>query len=217
MKRSILNLVAILFAKTNLRNMLVLIAAGMLISLNSCGSSGQNTETQASDIVAASEPKPEATIFENQELGWTIELSNDWSNEELLEEDNTPTEKAVLLLLKSENNMFIASAKNVGVDNDKAFEISHLKNIDALIVGYKKRGITFNVIENTLDTINGQHFIVYNCSLTDAKGTHLMNQKIYHTYINGFDLMTNLTYTNDIDKASLIKMMNTSKFKTINQ
>jgi hypothetical protein len=207
MKKSILNLVEILFVKANLRNMLVLIATGMVISLNSCESSSQNTETQEVNAENATESKTEATIFENQEVGWTIELSNEWSKKEMPEQDNSTGAKNLLLLHKGKDNMLIASANNIGVVDDKAFEENHFKNLESIFSSFKKRGFT-------LDTIDGHHFIVYNCSLSDTSGTHVM--KLYFAYINGFDFMTMLMCNNDIDKASLIKMMNTSKFKTIN-
>lgn len=213
MKKSILNLVTILFAKTNLRNMLVLIAAGIVISLNSCGLSDQNTETQALDTVTASD----ATIFENQEVGWTIDIPISWTKEELKEEDNTPETKVLLMLFNSENNMFIATAGNIGIGNDEAFEKSHLKNIETYFSGLKKRGLKWDHLTNSADTINGQYFVVYEFTVNNANGSYAMNQKIYAAYINGFDFMTTLFYTNEVAKATLIQMMDSSKFKTINK
>jgi hypothetical protein len=63
-----------------------------------------------------------------------------------------------------------------------------------------------------MDTIDIHNFIVYECTLNNTDRTYAINQKIYDPYINGFDFIASLFYINDIDKATLIKIMDSLKF-----
>jgi len=172
--------------------------------------------------------KKEPKTFSTPEIGWTMELINNWEIESSrnLEKDiqegikkikesgikPNVTGKEIKLITFRKNTIskfqstiipFKESYKNEW--NDKYTLIkTHIYNI------FKAQGVRVDSTSQK-ETIDGVHFEVFNMKIYQGN-KRVMEQNMYRTYLNGYDFIINMTNDSELYKKQMLRVFRKSKF-----
>jgi len=169
-------------------------------------------------------------IFVNQEMGWTMEIPNEWTildkttqgvykqkGKEIVNKFNKETREysGLIYLLgfkKNQLNIFQSNFEKITYADKKKWEENKRQQKISTAQMYAKQGVKIDTI-SSIEKIDGIEFSVFLVSVYNQLGGIRYTQKIYGSYINGFDFAVLLNYNNRDDEETLHNFWKNSKFK----
>ena len=168
-------------------------------------------------------------FYTSSDIGWTIEIPKGWrimskdkitkDHKKAMEsiESTVQTEidistfKQLVNFQKDQFNIFNSNSEAFKIEYDGEWEDNYRNNIQILYETYLDQG--FNVdTSSTFVRIDNLKFNVFKIKLYDPKGNVILYQDMYTRLINGFQMGVVISYNNDIDKRTMMKVWQNSKF-----
>ena len=169
-------------------------------------------------------------IFVNQEIGWTMEIPDEWTildkttqgvykqkGKEIVNKFNKENRKykGLIYLLgfkKNQLNIFQSNFEKISYADKKKWKENKRQQKISTAQMYAKQGVKIDTI-SSIEKIDGIDFSVFLVSVYNQLGSVRYTQKIYGSYINGFDFAVLLNYNNREDEETLHNFWKNSKFK----
>lgn len=173
----------------------------------------------------------EDNLYTSEEVGWQINIPEGWDIV-TLEETNDYEEKGLEIvdgiteediaasqlknLISFKKNMF-----NMFQSDSEIFEIEYEGEYEETVTwlkefiyeAYHDEGIEVTVSDTSKETIDGIEFYRYEFKLYDTDDSIVLNQIIYCSLINGYDLGVTINYNDEDYKNEMLKVFRNSKFK----
>ncbi|WP_158976038.1 hypothetical protein [Cellulophaga sp. L1A9] len=166
--------------------------------------------------------------FHAPEIGWTIDLINDWNIESTRKIDKD-LEEGLEIIERSGEHLNI-SGQEIGLfvirkneltkfqatiipfketyENEWDDKYPHLKNVIYSVFAAQGVQVDSTSSKETIATIE---FEVFNLKLSQ-NGRTLMEQNMYRTYLNGYDFIINMSHNSSKDKETMLTLLRASKF-----
>ncbi len=169
-------------------------------------------------------------VYVRQEIGWTMQIPDEWQildqttqgvykqkGKEIINEFNKENReyKGLIYLLgfkKNQLNIFQSNfEKTAYADKKKWAENKRQQKISTAKM-YAEQGVKIDTI-SSMEKIDGIDFSVFLVTVYNQLEGVRYTQKIYGSYINGFDFAVLLNYNNKEDEETLHNFWKNSKFK----
>lgn len=172
-------------------------------------------------------------VYHSEEIGWTINVPQDWSLVSL-EEQKGFEERGVgalesvadieieverlrnLISFKKDMfNSFLSNSEPFTPDYEGEWDENNLALKELVEQAYKSQGIITEVTETSsiLILIDDIPFETYEFKLYTPDGNLFLSQLMYSSLINGFDFGVCINYNNETDKKTMVEAFKNSTFK----
>lgn len=166
--------------------------------------------------------------FQSPDLGWTMPLIDHWSKEDLrkiykdIKEGNeilkktnndlklTGKEKVLIVLRKNAITKFQVSITPFKESYKNEWNDKYPYAKKRIYNMFTSTGFKVDTISSK-ETIDGIDFKIFNLKIFH-KNKLVMEQNMYRTYINDYDLIINMTSNKDDYKKQMLDMLRKSKF-----
>ena len=170
-------------------------------------------------------------VYTSEEVGWQISIPKGWDIV-TLEETNNFEEKGLEIIdgvteedlaasqlknlisfKKNMLNMFQSDSEIFEIEYEGEYEetVTWLK--DFIYEAYQDEGIEVKASDTSKETIDGIEFYRYDFKLYDTDDSIVLNQIIYCSLINGYDLGVTINYNNEDYKNEMLTVFRNSRFK----
>tara|TARA_R110002073_G_scaffold279026_1_gene443139 strand:- start:427377 stop:427979 length:603 start_codon:yes stop_codon:yes gene_type:complete len=168
--------------------------------------------------------------YENTELGWTMRIPDDWeildkTNQGIYKEkgkrmvndfnNENRSYKGLIYLLGfkiNQFNIFQSNYEKIDYKDLKAWRENKNQQKRAAAKMYTNQGMKIDTISST-ETIDNTTFSVFLITAYNDLGGVRYTQKIYGSYINGYDFAVLLNYNTKEAEETLHKFWKNSTFK----
>jgi len=169
-------------------------------------------------------------VYVRQEIGWTMQIPDEWQilnqttqgvykqkGKEIINElkkENREYKGLIYLLgfKRNQLNIFQSNFEKIKYKDEQAWRENKKQQKISTAQMYAKEGVKIDTI-SSMEKIDGIDFSVFLVSVYNQLGSVRYTQKIYGSYISGFDFAVLLNYNNREDEETLHKFWKNSKFK----
>ncbi len=157
-------------------------------------------------------------VFNNTEIGWTIEIPEGWERIENKEEDPSDPQmnyvniKSLISFRKGEYNLFQSTIEPFEMNYQGEWQENERALKYVIYQTYESQGIIIDTTVTVSEEIDGVHFHTYSFSISDKATKNVMEQIIYRAPIHGYEFGVVITSNNEEDKEDLLTAFRNSKF-----
>ncbi len=204
-----------------MKNILKLTAIGICITLSSCGQIDPNKQIDEGIV--------QGETYTSQEIGWTMEIPEDWSimtkdkmdksterGMEAIKEVGGEFDydglKHLINFQKNQFNIFQSTSEPFKLEYEGEWQDNNAGLKELLYATYINQGIRIDT-SSSKAIIGGLDFAVFHITVYGPKGDIILYQDMYGRYVNGFDFGVNINYNNDEDKEAMMNVWTNSKFE----
>ena len=172
----------------------------------------------------------ERYVYSVREIGWSTSLPKDWTviskresaentkkGQKLIEESvGTKIDASSLIELisikKDKFNSFESTMEPFNESTDGSYDNQNFMVHDLIRQTYKAKNIhaDYEIGATRIDGVMLDWFYIKVFAPDNKKV--ILQQKIYSALINGYDFAINISYNNETDEETLMKIINSSKF-----
>ncbi|NBW35625.1 MAG: hypothetical protein EBR30_11540 [Cytophagia bacterium] len=172
----------------------------------------------------------EYKLYKDEGTGWVTKFQNSFqvmsaeeiaklegrgqvAMEETLDEKLVLTHKNLLWLKKDQFNSFTSNSQPFDAVTDGSYAENQALLFETIEETFKNQGLEFNVKYGKVLIDNLEFSTMETTLYTPDRKKVIMNQIMYDRLINGtLSLTLNINYNNEVDKAVLLDIINSSKF-----
>lgn len=193
----------------------------ILIIISSCGNADPNKQVD--------EGKINGVIYENKELGWSIEIPKDWEvtsrdrvdaiekkGKDAVEKSSglqidTKKLKHLISFQKNQFNLFSSTSEPFIEEYPGEYQECIKNMTKTLYQTYVDQGMKVDTSSGN-ESIQGLDFITFYTTVYAPNGKILMKQIVYSRLLNGYDFGANINFTNDQNKETMLNAWRNSIF-----
>ncbi|HET6225159.1 MAG TPA: hypothetical protein VFF27_02705 [Bacteroidia bacterium] len=193
----------------------------LCFSLFSCAPKDPNKQVD--------EGKVNGTIYESKEIGWSIEIPNDWQiiskdkieqNEQLGKDAmektvggpiDTKTLKHLISFQKDRFNIFSSTSQPFKEEYAGEYKKNTQLIYDVLYNTFTDQGIKVDTASGK-ETVQGIEFNTFHTTIYKPDGKVILKQILYSQFLKGFDFGATISYNNEENKETMLKAWKNSKF-----
>lgn len=176
------------------------------------------------------EGKIDTNVYTSDELGWTMNIPDDWtivSSEESSKTTDRGLEaieetvggpvdmsqlKNLISFKKNDFNSFQSTSEPF-VEAFPGEWNTNNNGVKQIVYNtYINQGIDADSSATSIETIDGLDFKTYSFTIRAKDGTVILSQILYSRFVNGYDFGVNLNYNNEKDKQDMLSAWKNSKF-----
>lgn len=174
----------------------------------------------------------EPFLYENDEVGWKIEIPAGWEiiaeeelhgydekGEELMESVlETEIEYSNLINMigfkKDDANIFTSTAEPFFEEYIGEWKKNNEFIKEVLLITYQENGLIPEITPSSTKEIGGIQFETYFIYLYDETNKNILNQVIFSSFHNEYDIGMSITYTDEDLKDEMLEIIYSSTFET---
>ena len=203
---------------------------GILLGLGLCACRKEQSLTEKQQAIENGK-LDDALAYTVAEIGWSTHLPAGWdvmtpeTAQKLRTQGQKVMEKAakgpvdatalkqLLNLSKDKFNTLLSTMEPYNVATDGPWLDRNRAVTELLSSSYTQAGVKLGQMKLGLETIDGLDFQTWQVEVLDPSGKSVfMVQKMYSRLIHGYDFAVTVTTSNEADRETLTKLVQSSKF-----